>query len=366
MPQGRCPNNGCVLNYSDGDKFVDCPYCDTKHSIAELETTTRREPSKTESKVRFGVGAVPAILGFDNPESGVVFIQNFFDTYDWEAFKETSDLEIEEIAEVVYNNKMKNGAVGTSWYIDFKSVSVPLLQKINGLKELAVKIGSKYNTQDASECMALFDIYRQIITNVSANKETIIKRLEAAVKYAHGFALEANRLKEIQTEFKQISAILNDIKEVKEVEDIPEYIDAQNKASVEIEKKLLEEKGINVKDLYEEAVRLFEAGGAAKSSALANFEQIRGYKDTNKYIKKINNYFDINELFHFADKYFIYKSHSVSVPALNVANLNGKKKDERSCPSVCFRYYYLTSYHPIACAHLLREVECNLVSADGR
>ena len=237
MPQGRCPNNGCVLNYNDGDKFVDCPYCDTKHSIAELETATRRESSKTESKVRFGAG-VPAILGFDNPESGVVFIQNFFDTYDWEAFKETPELEIDEISEVVYNNKMKNGAVGTSWYIDFKSVSVPLLQKINGLKELAVKIGSKYNTQDASECMALFDVYRQIIVNVAANKDVIIKRLEAAVKYAQAFALEGNRLKEIQAEFKQISAIFNDIKEVKEIEEIPEYIDAQNKASVEIEKKL--------------------------------------------------------------------------------------------------------------------------------
>jgi len=326
MPQGKCPNNGCVLNYNEGDKFVDCPYCDTKHSIEELETNTRRETSKTESKVRFGAGAVPAILGFDNPESGVVFIQNFFDTYNWELFKETNELEIEEISEVVYNNKMKNGAVGTSWYIDFKAVSVPLIQKTNGLKDLAVKIGEKYNTQDASECMALFDIYRGIINNIVANKESIIKRLEAAVKYAQGFGLEANRLKEIQEELQQITSALNGIKEVKEIEQIPEYIAAQNKVSAELERKLLEEKGINARELYEEAVRLFEAGGAAKSSALENFEQIRGYKDTNKYIRKINNYFDINELFHFADKDFIYRSRTISVPALNVSELNSKKK----------------------------------------
>jgi len=329
---GKCTGCGTLLQYEEGAKSVHCTACGTHNSTSQLETGARTSSNGfgAASRMmggRFG-GGMP-IMGFDNPESGVVFVSNFFDTFDWAAYQESADIEIPELAEVVYNNKLKNGAIGLSWFIDFKALSVPLKQKIAGLANLAKKIGDSYNAEDSSESMAYFDVYRAIVDAIVADKDKFIKQLDVDLKYAQAFGVDAARLNELKKEFKEVSALLENIKEVNHVEDIKEYIDAQNAASKILAEKFLAD-GINAETVYAEAVAMYEEGGSSRRASLAEFEKIRGYKDSAKYIKKINQYFKFDEMFYFADKYFIYKKKEYKVQALDVANLNKKAKNKNT------------------------------------
>ena len=118
-----------------------CYACDSVISVEEFSSKT----AASAAGEGFNVGSMPLMMmGFDNPESGVVFVENFFDNYDWEGYAEDTDIAIPEIAEVVKTNKMKNGACATSWYLDYKATAYPVRKKIEGLAMLQNKMAKTY------------------------------------------------------------------------------------------------------------------------------------------------------------------------------------------------------------------------------
>ncbi len=314
----------CKLAFNDDDKEVKCPYCGTKHSVAELLA------AKANASAVAPVASA-AIMGFDNPESGVVFIENFFETYDWTEYKESDEIVLKDIAEVVQNNKIKNGAVAQSWYLDFKSTAVPVLKKFEGLDEKATEMGKNYNPEDDSNSFASFDVYRKVTNALINNKDAIIKQLTAAIKYASKYNLDQAMIAEMRAELADITSKLDALKEIKEINQVPAYLAAQ-KVIDEQKAKVFAEKGIDAKSVYEQAVLLFNADSANKSTALKMFESIRGYGDSAKYIKKINKYFGyFNEMYNFGGKFYMFKLENFTLPALNVANLGKKKgKDKKA------------------------------------
>ena len=94
--KGFCPECAAPVNWDKGAAEATCEYCGYTGSVSKFGESDNAE------------AAMPVITGFDNPESGVVFIENFFDTYNWEVWQKTTEIEIKAIAEVIRNNKMKN------------------------------------------------------------------------------------------------------------------------------------------------------------------------------------------------------------------------------------------------------------------
>ena len=145
---GFCPNCGSKLVYTKNEKTVMCYACD---SIIDVNEFT----GKSSGVGGEGIGAsamMPAMMmGFDNPESGVVFVENFFENYDWVGYAIDADIVIPEIAEVVKNNKMKNGACAVSWYLDYKALAYPVRKKIEGLAQHQKEMGELYNPVDPTE-----------------------------------------------------------------------------------------------------------------------------------------------------------------------------------------------------------------------
>lgn len=319
---GNCPYCKRKLEYEKGSDVVYCYACERAVDVSLLN-------KGTAEAVSAGVAAMPAIaIGFDNPESGVVFIENFFETYDWSEFKESQDIELKEIAEVVQINKMKNGAIGQSWYLDFKALSVPVGKKMEGLAEKAKVIADNYNPFDTTKSYQEFDLYSKIVNALINGREAIGLRLENAVKYAEKYKLEAAKLTEIKKELKDVKAALSGLKEVDDINQIPEFVLAKEKANKEKEKEFAGQ-GIDARSVYAEAVALYQAGGDNKDKALELFESIRGYSDAIEYISKINEYFYFDDLFSFYGKYFIYKKESYAMSALDVSGLGKKKKKKK-------------------------------------
>ena len=338
---GFCPNCGNKLVYNKSDSTVMCYACDS--SIGVEEFSSKASSSVGGEGVSAGVGAMmPAMMmGFDNPESGVVFVENFFENYDWVAYAIDTDIVIPEIAEVVKNNKMKNGACATSWYLDYKALAYPVRKKIEGLAQHQKEMAELYNPVDSTEAMDLFDSYRNICIALKEAEKDIFKQLATAIKYAEKFALDAALLKEMKADVAELEKMFaNEVVLVKDITEIPAYIEASKVASRKIAAELAE-KGVNAEEIYNNAVAKYNDGTPNKNAALVLFEQVRGYEDSVEYIKKINQYFSFNdEVYRAFGKHFIYKAENYT-PVLDIKNLNlkakgcapKKKKKEAAAPA---------------------------------
>lgn len=310
---GLCPNCGSKLAYKPNQSSVMCYACDSTVSVSDISGNRAAAGSV------LAAASMPFIQGFDNPESGIVFLENFFDTYNWEEYQDYSAIEIPEIREVISTNKMKNGATPEAWYLDFMGLAVPVSKKIEGLRILEEKIVEKYNPIDSTEVYEHFDSYRRIGQRLKDEEEDVIKQLEAAIKYAERFKLASDKLAAMKSQLEAIKASFKTIqmsddpkKEGKVVDNIaklPGYIKAREEYSKKIRQQFAE-RGINADATYNEAVQSYNTS-ENKSHALALFESIRDYADSIDYITKINQYFNFNNtMYRFFGKHFVYKTES--------------------------------------------------------
>lgn len=325
--KGFCPNCGGVIYYAKGQTTVLCPCCDCEVSPSVSA------PSDAGFEGA-GTGAVSG-LTFDNSDSALVFLENFFDNYDWTEYQQTTDIPLSEIAKMIESHKIKNGSSAVAWYLDFKALSVPVAKKIEGLGALAKKLCDKYDPEDYTDALEVFDHYKKIANTLNDAKLDIFKRLENSVKYAERFELDAVKLDEMKNDLQSLETDFDSkVKEIKQLDDIASF--AEVKAEKDREKAdALESKGIYADQEYQTAVACFESNNIAE--ALAKFELIKGYKDSVEYIGKINKYFSYhNELIMFANKTFMFKwwtptSFNVAAPVTE----EGKKvKDKKKKPKV--------------------------------
>lgn len=320
---GICPNCGSKLIYKDDEQSVMCYACDSLINVADFAGSKAVEGGKTVG----GVAAV-AMMGFDNPESGVVFLENFFETYAWKEYQADAEIEIPEISGVISNNKMKNGAVASAWYLEYKGLAVPVRKKIEGLAWIAEKIGEAYNPDDLTEAYESYDVYVNVSKRLLEEKENIFGRLECAIKYAEKFKLEKTKLSGIKADIEELKAMYDrDVYAVTDISDLPAYLAAQAALNTEKSRELAV-RGIDAKAAYEEALQMYNSENPDKSGALVLLERVRGYGESVRLINNINQFYNFEgELYRFFGKYFVFKNESY-VETLNVKEL-GKKKAKK-------------------------------------
>ncbi len=300
----NCPNCGTTLSYDENTPSVKCPVCRQRVNA----TASASAPSRVGGiSGGFGISASSSMAmfgGFDNPESGIVFIENYFDTLDWTEYKDSPLIEMGDFTEILNNNKMKNGANGATWYLDFKGLAIPLSKKFEGLQEKLAEISEKYDPEDVAAAYAPFDLYRKISVSLNGQKDALLKRLETAIDYAAKFKLDAAKVTEMKNDLAALTKSFDGIKLYEEIKEVPEY---QKAAKVFNDKKKAElaEQGIDAEGEYEAAVAQFNDGNPNKAVALVRFERIRGYADSVEYIHKINKYYAFEKMYHFFGKYYV-------------------------------------------------------------
>ena len=337
-----CPNCGSKLVFDDKDTSVVCFACDSTINVADLLSEKK---GSSNGAVGFGV-AMPMISGFDNPESGVVYVENFFDNFDWVDYQRNTEIDIEELEEVVHNNKLKNGAIPTAWYLDYKALAIPVRKKIEGLADLSDMIGSVYNPSDDTEALGVFDIYYNVCKALILHKADIFKRLDIAIKYATRFSLDKERLAEMQADYKSLQDLFEkDVRLVSDISEIPSYAAAE-KARNDAKREELLALGIDADSVYDNAVELFNNTNPNKNQALNLFESLLGYKDSEKYISAINQYFSFNsDFYHFCGKYFIFKKESY-VTTLDMKTVGKKNSQPQESTSTMLSLYEVVNGKP--------------------
>ena len=318
-----CPKcHGSILEFTESDSHVMCYACDITSSVSELLAAPAS--ASADAAPSAAVGAAPVAVAVDSPESGLIYLENYFANYDWADYNRTSIILISAINKMVEDNKIKQGAAPASWLLDFLSVSVPLKMKLKGLAPQAADIAEAYNDEDNTNALGLFDRYRNILNALLAQKDALIKRLENDIEFAQRQGLEAAKLEEIKADLASIKADLDQLQTVEKITDLPAIAAKQ----AEIDARIVQsfrDRGIDVVAEYEKACNLYKQSGSDKRDALKIFESIRGYADTFSYIQKINHFFRYGQVLSFYGKYFLYKETEKNLLALDPTTKGDKK-----------------------------------------
>lgn len=301
--QGFCPSCGTSLYYTEGEAVM-CPSCDKQVTPRANWEAERATESSFDAAM---------VVGLDNPESALVYLENYYENFDWEKFAETTDLVPAAINAMVEKNKIKNGASASSWLLSFKGLGIPVYKKLEGLNGLERKMAEKYNPKNNDEVLKLFDSYRRVVKALIDKKDEIVKRLESDVRYAERFGLDEAVAAQIKGELANIVKALEALKPVEKLAELPVY----TAAKAQVDKKKAAEffaRGIDAEAVYKDAVARFEDPSASKVEAATLFESIRGYADAAEYVKKINKYFNFNyEFFDYMGKRFIFKEEKYTL-----------------------------------------------------
>lgn len=302
--KGKCPVCGSPLYYSQNGEAVECPYCS-----ATVETDKILPVSKPLSCVDYA-------MEIESPVAALVYLETFFKSYDWETYMSTARIAIPEIDGLVKKIRIKFGDNTNSWILDFESRITPFLKKLEALSSLEAKFISDYDGKVSDEINSAFILYSAITEEIKASVEKIFDALKTDIEYAERLGESEEAVKELKNRFNEAAELytagVHDFATINEIPAIQIAKDALDRKR----DRALHDSGIDAEATYKKAKALYESQ-KNKENALRLFEAIRGYRDSDKYIARINEFFNFDsKLIKLAGKHFLLKK--VAAPVFNV------------------------------------------------
>lgn len=320
---GYCPSCFFRIDYCEEDGVVQCPACEVKSPTSSVLKTL--DVKAASHKQEQGEQNVQLYQSINNPESALAYLENFFENYDWEEYNFKSQILISSLEAMVAKQKVTNAAIPNTWKLEFESIIVPLMHKIDGLKSLERQMANKYDPVDDTNIYDAYDNYKRILARLLSEKEDLVKRLVLDVKYAEKYQLAKDQVEDMKKRIVILDDMYKGVVNVRTPQELPLVA----KKIKEIETKVVNElakQGINAAEVYENALSLYVHNND-KTLALNEFSKIKQYKDSSAYITKINRLFNFdNELIEIGG--FKYSTRPDSKKTVNVEELNENNAPE--------------------------------------
>ena len=289
---GNCPECGYTVRYARNDKTVACPPCASDINAKDIA------PAPASASY---------VMDIDTPEAALVYLEGFFKTYNWEAYKQSSSIEINEISALVERLKIKAGASAAAWMLDFEAKITPFTKKIEALIEAGDIIRERCIERDYTALTAEYALYERITAAVKNGAESIFAALQTDIENASRFGADEKSSKKMKVRFNNLLSLYNDnVFDCEHIDEVPAFREA-----IEIRNRSVAEKfaaeGIDARATYEKAVEFYEASDN-KREALYLFEAVREYGNSVEYINEINDCFLFDfKLIKLANKHFLIK-----------------------------------------------------------
>lgn len=297
---GVCPYCPAILDYAEDSRAVVCHSCGNVIPTRILRPLdfAKRENEQIENDRRIADGVTSS-------SAGVIYFDNFCESYDWKEFALNSNLSVSTLDSIAEACKIKFSADPVTYYLDFRCRAIPVLKKIEGLDVLEVEIIDNYKSDDLSDMFEYVDLYCSVTKAIESSREDIITELKRDIKLAKRFAIDPFLLADLQNTLEMFTEKVYSVNATSNIEEIPGY----TKAKALKDAKLAEDirkKGIDAEKTYEKGMRLLNVGNV--DNALHLFAAIYGYKDTEKLIKDHSSIFKFNdELAELAGKRYVVR-----------------------------------------------------------
>ena len=312
---GKCPNCANELRIEVG-QTITCPFCDGTVSAESIASHPANQYANVFAQGQAASGGSAEYAKYiENPSSGLAYLENRFEVNDWDEYETSLSFDLDDIATVVEKNKVINANDPDTWLLEFKSVLIPMRHKIAGVRKLIDEIADKYNPVDLTDAFESFDTCSKLSYALVSRKANTYKILEGDLKFLEKFKAPAAVLADARKEYDDFRKELETIEVVSKIEDLPRLEKVIARFQQEIADQLAEE-GVNAEELYQEAIEAYnDPAGAGR--ALKKFQALKGYKDSAKYIEKINSIVQFKGLTEINGK--LYYSVSVKpTPAFDV------------------------------------------------
>jgi len=312
-----CPNCGNKLGFSSNMTTVHCQCCDSDFDINELIH------SSASGNALSGTFAQENI---ETTESGLAYLDSVFSTLDWDDFCiNNPTLFIESVSNVVEKMKVKYANLPSTWFFEFESIIIPLQKRFEFMDKMIQEITVGEIDFESDEILSKFDCYCLSAKLIDSKKQFLKKTIQVDLEMMKRFKLDSSSMKKAESESKEI---LEKIEKIKVVSSLYELDEVQNKIN-EREKELTKQyqsQGIDVKEVYEEAIRNYLYGN--KTEALSAFESISEYRDAQKYISKLKFVrfaFD-GKIIEFGGVKYLYSKYVEEAPQEEEKGKKGKGK----------------------------------------
>ncbi len=318
----KCPNcHANELRLNEAGKYV-CLACESEFSASQIE-------GAASSNAALAAVVSSAIREIDSPDSALIYLDTFFDQFDWDSYLLLPDIYIDDLRVMVEKNKVKRPADAKTWQLEVAAISYPLEQKLAALNKLQNKILENYNG-DISDVADDFGTYNSVAAALEEERDALIKVLNADLANMARFGASEEDQAKAKAAVARIKEALEAIGAVGEVEDFPAY----KENAKQNEEKLIysyKARGIDAVQHYENGVAAFEAKDYGR--AISYFEQIRDFRDTAKLINYINTAFQFGEILEAGGKLFKVEPHKSAAPDLKSGKGCGcKKKKKEAAP----------------------------------
>lgn len=330
-----CPNCNASIQHEDGEneaQFEYCPQCGSQISLDRLRAAAASNigasappPSYLGSSVGSDAAAVTYL---DTAESALAYLENYFETYNWDDFAYTSALTIPAVDRILEKILIKAAANPAAWELQFTAISTPILKKINGLKKLEERFLAEYvKARDMADCFTYFDSYKRIVNRLVDDKEAIVKKLISAIKYCQKYGGAEALVKQLTAQATAIKKELDGLNTVREYKDLPGFAKAKQEKQTAFA-RMYGNQGIDADAVYNAALEAYEKGGDMRS-ALAGFGTVAGYKDASEYARKADGWVDVpveeGEFLLLGNKHYLKKKIAAQ-SFLNVAGTTGAEE----------------------------------------
>jgi len=295
-----CPSCGGKLVAEENTKKLVCQSCNNLvMPVAESSSTSNNIQSQMSIKID----------GINNPSSGIAFVEQFFQNFEWESFQiDTTLYSIASIDRLVENLKTTSADNPQTWLIQFESLATPVQKKIEGLSQIEQQIEALYLPNLVNDAFSKFDNMQSVVRLLKQNKDRIIKVLNQSIELCKRYGLDLKNLTILEKRSLLIDESISELKLYDYLEDMPLIESKKGKIDKQIAKRL-QAVDINADKTYEDGVKHYKQGDYNKALELLLI--VKEYKNSYQIIQKIQRDYQFDSYLEISDKPYIYTQPAV-------------------------------------------------------
>lgn len=327
---GDCPVCQYQLHYTKSDKEIECPFCAHTVEVKDIKDSEADKDGCDCGCCDCDSDCEDEVPEISDPISALVYLERFFASYDWKAYKEDICLEIDEIDNMILKNKIQRGALPTTWVLDFESKILPFTKKLEGLLEMEKEFLTLYDGKASIAFRDKYNLYERITNSVKEAAEGFFAQLLSDIEYAERFGADKETLNAMKRRYNDVAELFNQtVREFSSPDELPTVEKAKALRNAEAADALAN-RGIDAEATYNLASELAEKPERA-SDALRLFEAIKDYSDSAERIKQLNTFFNFNDkIIKLANKHFLVKRASAPTVSLNALIEEAKANDPKN------------------------------------
>lgn len=312
----RCTTCGEKVKYKDGDNELVCLACGNTFLVNEKNKNNEIPSTESMSKTTL------KIEGIKTSSSALAYIEQFLDSYDWEAFAFNSDIFIDELEEVIESIKMVSADDYKTWIASFISRVIPFSKKMEFRSKIYQTIVAEYKKENL-DVYGMYEVYKTVSSSLIDLFDSVKEKASLHLNYAKKYNAPKDEIDNLEQVLSKLT--INQIRDTlfDSIEDIPEIQLFISKKEDELVDRL-KSIGINASERYEMAQKLVE--DRKYIQALEILYTLENYKQSKSIINKIDKLSILSDgIFLYNDKFYHYRK-DISAQKYSLYETDSSKK----------------------------------------